>query len=69
MDSIPPEYLEMSREQLIGALWNVTAGSTPAVAIERFLHLRKMESEEAGTGPRRCIAATLDVSGRQEGRK
>ena len=43
--------------------------SIPPVAIERVLHLRKMESEEAGTGPRRCIAATLDVSGRQEGRK
>ena len=56
MDAIPPEYLEMSREQMIGALWNVTPQSTTAVSIERVLHLRQLESEEAGTAA--LVAAT-----------
>jgi hypothetical protein len=59
MDTIPPEYLEMNREQLVGSVWNGNPQSIPVAAVERLLHLRQMESEEAGTAA--LVAATANL--------
>jgi hypothetical protein len=54
--AIPPEYLAMNREQLVGAVWGMTEQNVSSVSVDRLLRLRQMESEEAGAAA--LVAAT-----------